>query len=200
MENIGNIIGQMQDVCYPSMPEMVRVKIPYAENYLRAYLDFMVRRFSCGRITKATWNEKNYRPIVDWMQDNEGKGLLMTGSCGLGKSLIGIRILPCLIKQVHHKILSCCDAKDMNVRADELLHYHLLSLDDVGNEGMANSYGNKRMVFPELVDEAEKKGHLLVISSNLTVAELQQKYGDRTVDRLRAITKFVPFTGHSLRK
>lgn len=199
MESICNIIKKMQDGDYPSMPELVRVKIPDAEMRLRGGLDSWVGRFSGGRVTKAIWDEKNYRPIVDWMADNEGKGLLMTGLYGLGKSLIGIRILPPLINEVHRKVLNCCDAKDMNVRADELLRYHLLSLDDVGTEGMANNYGNKRMVFPELVDEAEKKGHLLIISTNLNVPELQQKYGDRTIDRLRAITKFVPFTGKSLR-
>lgn len=199
MESLNKIIKNMQDGNYPSMPDLVRIKIPDAEKLLRGGLDFMVARFSGRRITKAIWNENNYRPIVDWMQDNEGKGLLMTGSCGLGKSLIGIRILPCLINHVHHKVLNCCDAKDMNAKADELMRYHLLSLDDVGNENIANDYGNKRMVFPELVDEAEKKGNLLVISTNQNIPELQQKYGDRTIDRLRAITKFVPFTGKSLR-
>lgn len=199
MESIFKIIKKMQDGDYPSMPELVRVKIPNAEMRLRGGLDDWVGHFSGGRVAKAIWDEKNYRPIVDWMADNEGKGLLMTGLYGLGKSLIGIRILPPLINEVHRKVLNCCDAKDMNVRADELLRYHLLSLDDVGTEGMANNYGNKRMVFPELVDEAEKKGHLLIISTNLNVPELQQKYGDRTIDRLRAITKFVPFTGKSLR-
>jgi hypothetical protein len=43
----------------------------------------MVARFSGGRITKAIWSESNYRPIVDWMADNEGKGLLMTGVCAV---------------------------------------------------------------------------------------------------------------------
>ena len=199
MDNISNVIRQMQDIHYPSMPDMVRINIPDAEKCLRNCLDFMVDKFSGGRITKAVWNEYNYRPIVDWLTDNEGKGLLMSGSCGLGKSLIGIRILPPLINGVHHKVLTCCDASEINARADELLRYHLLSLDDIGLEEMAYNYGNKRLVFPELVDAAEKKGNLLVISTNLDVSELRQRYGERTIDRLKGITKFVPFNGNSLR-
>ena len=130
MNKIEEILKVMDGCNYPSLPDSVRIHIPNAEQRLIGGLDFMVRNFS-GK-AKAEWSEKNYRPIVDWMEDNKGKGLLMTGSCGLGKSLIGIRILPCLINQVHHKILNCCDAKDMNYKADELLNYHLLSLDDVG--------------------------------------------------------------------
>lgn len=65
---------------------------------------------------------------------------------------------------------------------------------------MSVKYGEKRLSFAELVDEAEKKGKLLIISTNLSLSELQQKYGERTVDRLRAITTPVVFKGDSLRK
>lgn len=75
----------------------------------------------------------------------------------------------------------------------------LFSVDDVGVENMANLYGNKRLVFPELVDASERNGNLLIVTTNLTVDELMQKYGERTVSRLRAITKFVPFMGEDLR-
>lgn len=197
MNKIESILKVMDGCNYPSLPDRVRIHIPNAEQRLMGGLDFMVRTFS-GK-AKAEWSEKNYRPIVDWMEDNKGKGLLMTGSCGLGKSLIGTRILPLLIKDVCKKIVNCCDAQAMNARADELMEYHLLSIDDVGVEEKANLYGNKRMLFPELVDAAEKKGRLLIISTNLDVSELSLKYGDRTIDRLRAITKFVPFSGESLR-
>ena len=44
-----------------------------------------------------------------------------------------------------------------------------------------------------------KKGKLLILTTNLSIDELREKYGERTVDRLRAITKTVLFTGESLR-
>jgi DNA replication protein len=65
---------------------------------------------------------------------------------------------------------------------------------------MSVKYGEKRLAFPELVDEAEKKGKLLIVTTNLSIQELKEKYGERTVDRLRAITTPILFKGESLRK
>lgn len=182
------------------LPQTVSICIPQAEQRLRAGLDYYVSHFSGGSETKAEWSERNYRPIVEWMSGNKGKGLLMTGSCGLGKSLIGIHILPVLMLDACRKRAYVCNAQRLNTKPNEVMENHIISIDDVGTEGVSNLYGNKRIPFMELCDLAERKGKLLIISTNLTVPELREKYGDRTVDRLRAITKFVPFTGKSLRK
>ena len=122
------------------------------------------------------------------------------GRCGLGKSLIGMRILPLVINAICHKIVSCYDAQDLNVKPDDVLQKHLVYIDDIGTEGISNIYGNKRIPFSELCDAAEKKGKLLIITTNLDVSSLAQKYGERTIDRLRAVTKRVAFFGDSLRK
>lgn len=184
---------------YPVAVNTVKISIPDAEKRLRAGLDYLVRKFSEGR-KAAEWNNDNYAPVVDWMQDNRGKGLLMTGGCGLGKTLIGTYILPVLIHDVHRKIVKCVEAQRLNSEAAKIAGKHLLSIDDLGCEAILNQYGSKRMVFADIVDAAEKEGKLLIVSTNLTVAEMQEKYGIRTVDRLRGITKFVPFTGESLRR
>ena len=54
--------------------------------------------------------------------------------------------------------------------------------------------------FAELVDLAEEKGTLLILTTNLTVDELRVKYGERVVNRLKAITNIIYFKGSSLRK
>ena len=199
MALIQDILKGLDGYNYPSLPKNVEISIPDAEKRLRGGLEYFVKQFTSGR-RKAEWSESNYRPIVEWLQCNQGKGLLMAGTCGLGKSLIGVRILPILINDVHKLVVNCYDAQSMNANPDDVINKHLISIDDVGTEGAANIYGNKRFVFPEIVDAAEKRGKLLIISTNLTVTEMAQKYGERTIDRLRAITKFVPFGGESLRK
>ena len=75
----------------------------------------------------------------------------------------------------------------------------IISIDDVGTENDFFKFGERRQPFIELVDFAEKKDKLLIITTNLTIDELQIKYGIRTIDRLRAITKVVHFIGKSLR-
>ena len=88
----------------------------------------------------------------------------------------------------------------MNSKPDEILSYHIIYIDDIGTENISNIYGNKRIPFMELCDAVEQKGKLLICSTNLTLDELAEKYGERTIDRLRATTKVVPFVGQSLRK
>ena len=82
-----SLVDRLNDGTGVQMPETVSIRIPDAEQRLRGGLDYFVNVFSRGEVQKAEWNERNYRPIVDWMTDNKGRGLLMVGSCGLGKSL-----------------------------------------------------------------------------------------------------------------
>lgn len=196
-EYFKNLVSQMRDTGYPQKIDRVQISIPNAEKRLRGGLQYVVNMKS-GR--NAEWNEHNYRPIVDWMTDNKGKGLLMFGGCGLGKSVIGMYILPLLIKDVHKKVVNIFSAQELNKKIDEILKLHIIYIDDIGTEDNLNSYGNKRMPFAELCDDAEKKGKLLILTTNLSIDELTERYGDRVVDRLIATTKAVPFTGDSLRK
>ena len=196
-EYFKKLVSQMRDTGYPQEIDRVQINIPNAEKRLRGGLQYVVNMKSgCN----AEWNEHNYRPIVDWMTDNKGKGLLMFGGCGLGKSVIGMYILPILIKDVHIKVVNIFSAQELNKNIDEILKLHIIYIDDIGTEDNLNSYGNKRMPFAELCDAAEKNGKLLILTTNLSIDELTQRYGDRVVDRLIATTKAVPFTGDSLRK
>ena len=196
-EYFKKLVSQMRDTGYPQEIDRVQINIPNAEKRLRGGLQYVVNMKSGYN---AEWNEHNYRPIVDWMTDNKGKGLLMFGGCGLGKSVIGMYILPILIKDVHKKVVNIFSAQELNKKIDEILKLHIIYIDDIGTEDNLNSYGNKRMPFAELCDAAEKNGKLLIITTNLSIDELTQRYGDRVVDRLIATTKAVPFTGDSLRK
>jgi len=195
-----SIAERLNDGTGVQLPSTVSIKIPNAEERLRGGLDYFVNVFSRGAVTRATWNEANYRPIVDWMTDNQGRGLLMIGNCGLGKSLIGKYILPYLIRDSCRKVVNIFSAQELNNKPDEILSYHIVYIDDIGTENISNIYGNKRIPFMELCDAAEQKGKLLICSTNLTLDELADKYGERTIDRLRATTKVVPFVGQSLRK
>lgn len=193
VENFEELIERLKDTGYPAEPDKVLIKIPNAEKRLRGGLSY----FTKGN---AEWIEENYRPIVDWMEDNKGRGLLLSGGCGLGKSLIGMRILPLLINDTCRKIVSIYNAQDLNTKPDDILSKHIIYIDDIGTENLSNIYGNKRVPFCELCDAVELKGKLLMCSTNLTIEELKAKYGERTIDRLRATTKYVPLIGDSLRK
>lgn len=174
------------------VPERVELALPHA----REHLWQGVRHFAGA---EAQWLPE-YELVARWLAGNKGRGLLALGTCGRGKTLVVGRVVPVLIHAATRRIVTCYGAQEMNADPDAACRRWLVYIDDVGTEGMSVRYGVRRWVFPELVDAAEKYGHLLLASTNLTLDELREKYGERTVDRLRAITTPVAFSGPSLRK
>lgn len=185
-------IERLKDTTYKPMPDRVQIRVPDAEEHLKGGL-----KYFCGE--NAIWND-DYSAISQWLSDNKGKGLILVGGCGVGKSLIGMRIIPLLLNYYCRKVVTVCTAGDLNKSPDDFLRSHIIYVDDVGTEDVSNLYGNKRVPFAELVDAAERNGKLLMFSTNLDEEHLKAKYGDRVVDRLYGITKRITITGKSNRR
>lgn len=185
-------IENLKHTGFNPMPDKVQIRIPNAKELLWAGL----RHFEGDN---AKWL-KEYEDVAKWLENNEGRGLLCYGNCGRGKSLICWKIIPLLLHHYHRKVISCYDSQQMNANIDEVKSKHLIYIDDIGTENVSIKYGEKRLAFSEIVDEAEKRGKLLIVTTNLSLEEIEQKYGERTMDRLVAITKRVKFLGESLRK
>lgn len=141
-----------------------------------------------------------YDQIIDWMKSNNGRGLLVIGTNGRGKTMIAKNILPLFFDYAMGKIVRCYHATEINDNADFILTRRIVVLDDVGTEEQFVKYGERRWIFPEIVDRAEQKENILIITTNLAPDEIENKYGIRTRDRLRAICTPVLFKGDSLRK
>ncbi len=184
-------IERLSDTGYKPMPQLVQIHVPDAKEHLKAGL-----KYFCGE--KAKWNS-DYDKIADWLTDNKGKGLMLVGDCGLGKSLIGMRIIPLLLNFYCRVIVTVCTAMELNKYPDEIIWKHIIYIDDVGTEDISNIYGNKRIPFAELVDAAERDGKLLMFSTNFDDKHLAEKYGDRVIDRLHAVTKKIIIHGKSMR-
>ena len=192
MVDFKSALSVLADVGFNPVPNAVFISVPDAKAALWKGIQFFTGN-------AASWQDE-YSDVANWLTDNKGRGLLCIGNCGRGKTLLCGRIIPVLLNHYCHKIVSCYDAQQLNANLDAVKQKHIIYVDDRGTEFLSLKYGEKRLSFAELVDEAEKKGKLLIISTNLSLSELQQKYGERTVDRLRAITTPVVFKGDSLRK
>lgn len=184
-------IDSLWETGFNPMPNLVSIAVPDAKSVLWRGLNYFTG--------KAEWLPE-YEEIAEWLSGNKGRGLLCHGNCGRGKSLICWKIIPLLLNHYCRKIVSCYDAQQMNADIDAVKAKHIIYIDDVGTENMSVKYGEKRLAFSEIVDEAEKRGKLLIITTNLSLDEISQKYGERTMDRLVAITTRVKFKGGSLRK
>jgi DNA replication protein DnaC len=141
-----------------------------------------------------------YEQIADWLKDNKGKGLFLFGANGRGKTVLAKAIIPAIILAYYEHFIVAYDATEINDRLEEVLRRRMIVLDDIGTEGVSVNYGERRWAFPEIMDKAEKRGNLVIITSNLDARAIETKYGVRTIERIKTMCKRVLFEGESLRK
>ena len=160
-------------------------------------------RYYCGE--DALWLPE-YNQVADWLSDNGGRGLLLFGANGRGKTVIAARILPVVFEyhlHVKHYVAKSIQLADVFRDKYErgLLTYRpVVVIDDFGAESVASEYGQRRDLFSEAVDNAESNSQLFIATTNLLPQEIKQRYGARTLDRLHGITTSVCFAGESLRR
>ena len=184
-------IDKFKSCGYDLETSTVHISIPHAKENLHTALSCFVKNL--------VWLPE-YDEIATWLQDNKKKGLLCMGNLGRGKTLICTKAIPVLINHYSNLLVTVVSAYDLNDEIDKVKHSHLLCIDDIGIENEYFRYGEHRNPFAEIVDLAEKKGNLLILTTNLRVDEITSKYGERTLDRLHAIVKVVKFCGESQRR
>lgn len=169
----------------------LRFSIPDAKFQLEKGLRYFVG-------PNAQWLPQ-YDEVVEWMSDTGNKGLTLMGGCGLGKTVIGARIIPTLINYFFRYVVNTYDSTFLAKHPDTVIEKPLVMVDDIGVEYESVNYGERRKAFVELVDQCEKKGKFLIVTTNMNTNDLREKYGDRTLDRLKALTKCIVLEGESLR-
>lgn len=140
-----------------------------------------------------------YDEIANWMVDTKGKGLLLAGDVGRGKTSIICHALPLLFFSSLNKIVKCTHANELNSHLEEYKPKLLIAVDDMGTETIINHFGQKYEPMNRLFDMAESKSKTLFISTNLSSTEIQERYGTRTIDRISRLCKIVKFSGDSFR-
>lgn len=154
----------------------------------------------------AKWLQ-GYDDIAEWLEDNKGRGLLLYGANGRGKSIMCFNIMPTLICYYYKQIrIFKCRANNLRTLLNSNNDYYnavgskIIFIDDFGTESISNLYGEKVDVFSDIVDLAEQEKKILVLTTNLATDEIKNRYGIRTFDRLRAITHAICLRGESMRR
>ena len=183
-----------QEIGINYIPGRVYIKIPNAKESLFNGLKVVTRN------KNAEWLE-DYNYIADWLTDNKGKSFVLTGPTGVGKSMICSAVIPMMLEKLCHRRVPVYTAKDLCNKETYLkaIKQKIVILDDFGVEDVFNDFGNIHDIFSEIVDNIEKKGVLLIGTTNLTPEEIKAKYGFRTYDRLRGNAKLVIIRHESMR-
>lgn len=190
-----HIIADLEAHGLPVPPTSPIIKIDKS----REWLEWMYRNMLAIEGKTFAW-QKEYAQVADWLGDNKGKGLLLQGACGRGKTYLARYVLPAIILHGVGRVMSYYDATKIGAQLSDALRKTYLVLDDIGTEAVHREYGNTREAFAEIIDSAEKEGKLLIVTTNLGFDALSKRYDQRSIERLIAMTRLVQFQGESMRK
>jgi len=195
MVDISSVIAEMKRHGMKVQDDKVRFKIQNSKELTSQLLEY----FLAADGKKAVWLHE-YNQIVDWLTDNDGRGLLLQGKCGVGKTIMGRFVIPALLLQATRKVVSCYDVNELNNDLDKILLKKIISIDDFGTEEVSVKFGERRLAFAELMDAVEKQGKLIILTTNLSKEDIIQKYGERVLDRIVGTTMRITFNNQSFRR
>ena len=159
--------------------------------------DMFIKAFKHYDRTIDTYKHlSSYDEIIDWLVDTKGKGLMLMGECGLGKSTILNYVIPAIFRTKTNKVLRSISAKDLEAIEKNISTF--IIIDDLGTESIKNNYGTKVDAVADAISYAEDSSKTLLITTNLASKALKDRYDERTLDRLRKC-KVVVIKGESFR-
>lgn len=145
-----------------------------------------------------------YDTIGRWLSGNKGRGLLMLGTSGVGKTLLCQQVLPAIFQRT----IPIVSASDLYKQVDSLSSHRCVIVDDLGREP-EKRYGQTDRSFFQLCNEAERRGILLILSTHLSTSpvsderypdSIQHRYGNDVLSRLRSLVLPVEIEGPDLRR
>ena len=142
-------------------------------------------------------------------------GLMFCGLCGNGKTTWA-KALQLLVSGLNLKnpinnlyyVFPLCNAKDLALRSKgnyndwrNVMRYQLMIVDDLGTEPReVMEFGNVYTPLIDLITTRYEEQLFTIFTTNLTPAQLEEKYGKRIVDRLNEMEEKVVFENESYRR
>lgn len=142
-------------------------------------------------------------------------GLMFCGLCGNGKTTWA-KALQLLVSGLNLKnpinnlyyVFPLWNAKDLAMRSKgnyndwrNVMRYQLMIVDDLGTEPReVMEFGNVYTPLIDLITTRYEEQLFTIFTTNLTPAQLEEKYGKRIVDRLNEMVEKVVFENESYRR
>lgn len=204
--------------CIPSVDEVLRqLNRPEDEKPTQAVIDRIADDFLASGYRDD--NPEVFRAIVEYgaaeLEKKNTRGLFLKGVSGIGKTA-GIRLLaakfkwPVLTARQIQGVFTQCESDlhflefiDAQNEFDEI---QTLVIDDIGTEDCpVVKFGTQTNVIATALERRYEYAFTrfavrTIVTTNLTDAELRQRYGYRIDDRLNEMFTFRQVNGKSLRK
>ena len=142
-------------------------------------------------------------------------GLMFCGLCGNGKTTWA-KALQLLVSGLNLKnpinnlyyVFPLCNAKDLAMRSKgnyndwkNVMRYQFMIVDDLGTEPReVMEFGNVYTPLIDLITTRYEEQLYTIFTTNLTPAQLEEKYGKRIVDRLNEMVEKVVFENEFYRR
>lgn len=206
MQTLAQIINQQSTPSSASNPIIDRPVNEVATQLLRYY-----RREVENRGMQYTEAKERIAAAARYLTESSRKRwLLLAGNVGTGKTTLSAAIRNTLnYYAVPCKMFRASDFPALFIDNAELTQRQILRgewcevllLDDIGVEQAdIKFYGNVIQPFVKIVEERYDRRLPLVVSTNLTSAEIEERYGHRTLDRIREMSVGIKYDGESYRK
>jgi DNA replication protein DnaC len=150
--------------------------------------------------------------VSKWL-DGGKPWLLLTGNVGTGKTVMLHALASLLAPRIHDRMLGsgeiipgvlvrsaleiakCDDDEYQNAR-----YAKVLLIDDFGVEpGVVKSYGNAATNVTDALYHRYERRAPTVITTNLPLSDIAERYGERLADRMREVADRVAFSFKSFR-
>lgn len=169
-------------------PQVPQFSIDITKKQFETLCQAMLQEIMPGRtFTSSSLTDT----VFNWACNNNGKGLLLWGGCGIGKTFLTRYIIPYLLhcKGISPTVISAIDlSQNIEKLRNPNIRYYVI--DDIGTEQPLNNFGVRTELFAELVYRAELNGKLIVGSTNCDTEAIQGRYGERVYSRLKALCSF----------
>lgn len=196
METIGQILDKFRELGMPLDRGAISYSFGTREECSELFYDVLM---AVDRSITEVKKIPEHDEIIDWMTDTKGKGLILVGDCGRGKSSILTGVIPVIFNIRFRKLIKPIQATNLTSEKN-LFETYFYCIDDVGTESVKNNYGEKSEVFASVMDDAERFIKPVFISTNLNGQQMIDRYGKRTLDRITRLCRVVKFKGESFRK
>lgn len=159
----------------------------------------------------------NIEKVMGWLYNSDKQGLLLCGTVGNGKTTLAkatVRLINYYNKnyvqgaEIWRESVKEITAYDLTTYARDNKEKYAscknalrLFIDDVGiEESGVKNYGNVICPFAELLFDRYRDNRLTIITTNLTMEQIKEKYDSRVADRMMEMFWRMVFTSASYRK